>query len=302
MSAPVAVFAHKRPDHLRLVLDALARNSGFEDATLFVYSDGAQGPHDQEAVARVRGLVASCGLANVKLIESPRNRGLVESIRHGVGELTDEFGRVIVVEDDLVVGRHFLQFMNAGLDRYQSSDRVFQICGSLFPAAVGRRPRAFFVPLASSWGWATWKSTWDEFATCDLDGGLERLRRSSALRRGFDLDGQYPMYFTLRRSAAGRTQSWAVWFQLYAFLNEKLALWPPHSLVGNIGVDGAGVHGRWFRRRSTDGVAKSSDDPVSSFPDSVEVDEATWAEVRRSIGSAHPRTYRVISSWTGLVP
>jgi hypothetical protein len=296
------VFAHRRPDHLRRVFDALVRNKGFDESKIFVYSDGAKNEVDEDDVALVRSLVSGLRFPNVKLIESPGNKGLVRSIHDGVTELIEDFGRVIVLEDDLVVGRYFLSFMNTGLDRYCDCERVVQVCGFTFSNAAVHQYDALFVPMASSWGWATWKRTWDRFNATDMSAGLAELRQSAPLRRSFDLDGRYPMYLTLRRSAAGRTESWAIWLQLYTFLSGGLALWPASSLVRNIGNDGSGVHSRWTRRRSPEGACELADRPLSSFPEQVDVDPAAWEQVRRAVAAANPASFRLLSAWTGRFP
>lgn len=308
MNAPVAVFVYNRPDHLRRVLDALGANRGFDDTFVFVYSDGPRTAADEDLVQQVRGVVGAFGRRNVKLIESTRNQGIACSIRSGVAQLTDELGRVVVLEDDLVTSSYFLEYMNAALERYRECENVLQVCGFLPGGRIDGTPDSFFVPLSSSWGWATWQRAWAPFSAADLDPGLEKLRHSASLRRRFDLEGHYPMYLSLRRSATGRfglrrsagrsPDSWAVWWQLHLFLTEGLALWPSRSLVRNIGGDGSGAHSRRLRRDATSSVDEVSHRPVLSFPTLVKVDTADWNKVLEAFDATHPKWYRWLSSLT----
>lgn len=43
--------------------------------------------------------------------------------------IVNKYGKVIVLEDDLVTNRYFLLFMNDGLDRYQNEQKVTGITG-----------------------------------------------------------------------------------------------------------------------------------------------------------------------------
>lgn len=305
-NAPVALFVYNRPRHLRHVLDALSANRGFADTPVFVYSDGPGTPADEERVQRVRSLVNTVGHRNVKLVERARNMGIACSVRSGVAELTDEFGRVVVLEDDLVTSTHFLEYMNAALTRYETYDNVLQVCGFLPRGRIAGIDDCFFIPLTSSWGWGTWQRAWASFIAADLDDGLAKLHESTALRRRFDADGHYPMYFSLRRSTSRRlrrrseasTESWAVWWQLHLTLAEGLALWPSRSLVRNIGGDGSGVHSRWFRQDSAKSVSTVSDRPIVSFPTAAEMDRAVWRKVLEAFDATHPAWYRWLSSLT----
>lgn len=302
MHAPVVLFAYKRPDHLRRTLQALERNEGFDQTPVFVCSDGPKAAADEEAVAQVRELIRGCGRPNVELIESRENRGLYRSVVGGVTRLVNEFGRIIVLEDDLVTTPYFLGYMNAALDRYEQQERVLQICGFGVGTDLAGIPETFFTPVASSWGWGTWKRAWNDFTDADPLEGYQRLSASADLRHRFDLDGRYPMYFTLRRSCRGLPDSWAVLWQLFVFLNGGLALWPSASLVENIGSDGQGSHSRWSRRDATAMVAAAARSPVLSFPAEVEVDPEVWSRVVESLVAANPSWHRLVSAWTRWFP
>ena len=85
---------------------------------------------------------------------------------------------MIAVEDDLVVAPGFLEFLNRGLDRYADAEQVFQISGYMYPGRYGEH-EAFFLPMISCWGWATWKRAWAHydgkmsgFAQLTADGKL----------------------------------------------------------------------------------------------------------------------------------
>lgn len=302
MNAPVILFAYNRPDHLRRTLDALAANCGFDETTLFVCCDGPKAAADEEGVDRVRSLVRAFPRANLNLLESDINKGSARSIREGVSQFVEEFGRVVIIEDDLVTSRYFLAYMNAALDQYAAAERVLQVCGFGVRTGFERIPETFFTPLVSSWGWGTWKRAWDGFAKADLDAGFKELQQSQRLRHQYDLEGRYPMYFSLRRSIRRQTQTWDIRWQLYLFLTEGLALWPARSFVKNIGADGSGVHGGRWRRDASEMVTDLADRPIQSFPSRTEVDLEVWRAVRQAVVAANPIWHRWLTWWTRQFP
>ncbi len=238
--APVALFVFNRPWHLRQCVEALKRNRLSPETKLIVYSDGAARESDKTKVADVRSYVKALrGFESLDVIERDRNYGVAESIIAGVSEVVDRFGEVIVLEDDLRISPHFLQFMNHGLAFYRGNDKVISIHGYIYPIK-GSLTETFFIRGADCWGWATWKRGWDLF---ENDGKklLADLRQKN-LQHQFDLDGTYPYTQMLQDQVEGKIDSWAIRWYASAFLNGKLTLYPGRSLVQNIGMDRSGRH------------------------------------------------------------
>jgi hypothetical protein len=241
--APIALFVYNRPQHTRRTLQALRRCQGASQSALYVFSDGPRTPQAEAAVREVRELVnAIDGFASVEVNERETNLGLAKSIIDGVGQLCDAFGRVIVVEDDLVVAPGFLTYLNVALGHYENEPQVMQVAGHMFPVDVPVEEDAFFLPFVSSWGWATWARAWQEF---DADAsGYQELKANAARRKEFDMDGAYEYFSMLENQLAGKIDSWAILWNLSVFMNAGMVLYPKRTLVENAGFDGSGVHTR----------------------------------------------------------
>ena len=242
MTALVALFAYARPAHLARVLHALAANPEASGTELHIYCDGPSGPAVEPAVAEVRRLARRArGFRAVRVVERDRNLGLHASITGGVAELLEGHERLIVLEDDLVVGRGFLGYMNRALDVYAGREEVASVHAYVYPVGAGL-PETFFLRGADCWGWGTWRRAWRHFRA---DGAaLAEELRARGLVRAFDLDGAYPFYRMLRRRVAGRNDSWAILWHASAYLAGMYTLYPGRSLVENIGLDGSGSHCR----------------------------------------------------------
>src|SRR5690554_7534108 len=128
--------------------------------------------------------------------------------------------------------------MNEALDKYEADDRIGHIHGFCYP--INNLPDAFLIKWVGSWGWATWKRSWQLF---NPDGKvlLNEIRRRN-LTRKFDFNGKYPYTRMLRRQVRGENDSWAIRWNASLFLNNILSVNAGKSLVKNIGLDGSGTH------------------------------------------------------------
>jgi hypothetical protein len=70
--------------------------------------------------------------------------GLADSIIDGVSMLAHRYGKVIVLEDDLVTSPYFLHYMNEALSIYENDDRVMHIAGYIPPINTKDLPEPFF--------------------------------------------------------------------------------------------------------------------------------------------------------------
>lgn len=238
--SPIALFAYNRPEHTRKTVEALALNDLAPESDLFVFSDGLKNPEDKVPVAMVRDYVRGiCGFRSVTVVERERNWGLSRSIILGVTEIVNRFGRIVVLEDDMVTSKFFLCYMNEALELYAKEDSVISIHGYLMPVNA-ELPETFFLLGADCWGWGTWKRGWDLF---ESDGAklLNELKTRN-LEKRFDYNGTYNFSSMLKEQVRGNNDSWAVRWYAAALLNNKLTLYPGKSLVQNIGCDDSGTN------------------------------------------------------------
>ena len=105
-----------------------------------------------ESVEEVRAFIKSIqGFKKINIIEREKNWGLANSIIDGVTSIINEYGKIIVLEDDLVTSPYFLRFMNHNLDLYSGDDQVASIHGYVYP--INDLPEVFFLKGADCWGW-----------------------------------------------------------------------------------------------------------------------------------------------------
>ena len=238
--APILLFAYNRPAHIRRCVESLLANTLAGESDLFVFSDAPKTDADKPGVEEVRAALRDIhGFHSVSIVERDTNWGLARSIIDGVTRLVESRGRVIVVEDDLVVAPYFLQFMNDALDVYEDEPRVGHIQACDFTQDT-HLPDTFLIKWTGSWGWATWKRAWQHF---NPDGSqlLQQLEERG-LTQTFDFNGKYGFTRMLRRQIEGKNNSWAIRWNASLFLKDILSLNVGRSLVSNEGFDGSGTN------------------------------------------------------------
>lgn len=238
--APILLFVYNRPEHVRRNIQALLKNELAAESELFIYSDAAKDENSQTAVEEVRAFIRSIqGFKKITITERAENWGLARSIIDGVTTQINRYGRVIVLEDDLVVAPHFLQFMNDALETYRDEERVghIQACDFTHDPSL---PDTFLIKWTGSWGWGTWDRAWKHF---NADGkALLTELESRKLTYTFDFNGKYGYTRMLRRQIEGKNNSWAIRWNASLFLKGILSLNVGKSLVQNEGFDGSGTN------------------------------------------------------------
>jgi hypothetical protein len=256
--APVAMFVYARPDHTAATLAALAANDGAKETDLHIFADAPRHDGVKPAVAAVRALISQvAGFRSVALHLADLNLGCSASIKRGIGQLLEQYGRMISIEDDIVTRPAFLRFINEGLERYQHRADIFAICGYNYPADVVALPRdyphdIYLCRRPSPWGWGTWADRWRQVDWSLAD--YEQFWKNPALRDRFR-EGGHDMPGQLRFAHEGRVDAWDIQFSYAKLKSDAFTVVPVKTLVDNIGFDGSGEHSQTsarYRPRDTD--------------------------------------------------
>lgn len=276
MPAPVVVFGFNRPDVFGKTIRALKNNSLATDTNLYIFIDG---PRNEEDAPKVDDVVkiahAVTGFKSVTVNASPLNKGLANSIISGVTEIIKQYGRVIVVEDDLIVATSFLTYMNQFLDKYEHDYRIFQVSG--FGVKI-KPPKDYNYDIymhirAQSWTWGTWKGRW-ETVDWKVSDFIE-LSRNKKKQRAFN-EGGSDLFDMLKGYMNGINNSWYIRFNYSMFKQKKYAIVPVKSLVLNEGFGAEATHCNTYNRYKVDfqGEEKS----FFTSPDTIEPDARLYQQ------------------------
>lgn len=244
--APIVLFCYNRPWHVEQTLNALSLNHGADQSVLYIFCDGPKAEVTQEQIEKineVRKVVRQKKWCKDVIIkESSSNKGLANSIIDGVSEVVEEYGKVIVLEDDMITSAAFLMYMNKALDFYKDMSTVFSISGYNYPSSKLEIPNDYpydtYVSLrSSSWGWATWKEKW---RVVDWDVSVfEQIVNNKYIKGAFARMGD-DVFEMLSNQQSGKLDVWSIRFSLAHFVNHAITIYPKTSYVDNIGNDGSG--------------------------------------------------------------
>jgi len=272
--APIALFVYNRPEHTRRTIAHLQKNVLADESRLFIFSDAGKAEADTSKIEQVRHIINNVdGFKSVKVIERKQNMGLANSVIEGVTQLVNEYGKVIVFEDDLLSSPYTLQYFNDALDKYANEQRVMHIGAYMYNIKVNSLPETFFYRAASSWGWATWDRAWKNFEP-DIDKLIAQFDKEKISR--FSIEHTMNFWRQMHEFKAGKNNSWAIRWYASIFLKGGLTLNPSKSLINNIGNDGSGVHSNPESMYQV----HISQKPVRYFPDEIKENPEAYAAIK----------------------
>jgi len=256
--APIVLFVYKRLDTLELCVASLKRNALCSESELYIYADAAARAEDKEKVEAVRSFIDRInGFKKITVIKAKKNKGLANSVIGGVSEVISMHGKVIVLEDDLIVSDNFLHFMNEALDYYAAEKRVLSISGFTTPVKVPARYASdvYFTKRVFSWGWATWKEKWEniDWQVADYTVFASNKRKQKEFNvMGSDSSPK------VHKQMSGKIDSWAIRWYYHQFKHQLYTVFPVQSKVMYNGFNSDATHSGQNDRRFKTHIEKEA--------------------------------------------
>ncbi len=237
--APIILFVYKRLAHTAQVITSLQANKEAASSELYIYSDAAKSVSDEAEVNAVRSFAGKVtGFKAAHLHVFDKNQGLASAITQGVSAVIAKHGRVIVLEDDVIVSPSFLEYMNNALNKYQHQKTIWHISGWNYPIkTTAIHTDVFFLRTMNCWGWGTWDDRWQHY-----EKNPHKLLNSWSTSdiKAFNLDHHVNFWSQVKKNAQGKLNTWAIFWYSTIFSHQGLCVNPTHSLTLNIGHDGSG--------------------------------------------------------------
>lgn len=224
----IVVICYNRPDSLKRLLGSIdkAKYPESEDVTLVISIDNS----GEDAVANVAKEYKWTHGEKV-IIERKERMGLKAHVL-ACGDLTAEYGSIIVLEDDLYVSPAFYEYSVQALDFTEGNDRIggVSLYNHLFNVHARRSFTAiddgydnWYFQFASSWGQAYLKSQWDSFKEWMLT-----------------YDGQDIAKATVPANVSGwSAKSWLKYYIAYLIDTDRYFIYPRISYTTNYGDVGS---------------------------------------------------------------
>ena len=239
-NAPIVIFAYNRPAHFWKTLSELSRCIMANQSSVYVYLDGPKEATDKQLQEQI---LSSCYQLRPKfekltIIQREKNLGLSKNIINGVSEILTKYKRIIVLEDDILVSKSFITFMNIALNHYREQKNIWHISSYNHLKPQLSDPKPFFTQTMNCWGWATWEDRWTHFSkevkmpSKYFQNYLQYIK--------FNYIYSSDLHSQLLLNYNKKIDTWSIYWYITIFLNKGLCLSPNLSLSMNIGLDGSG--------------------------------------------------------------
>jgi hypothetical protein len=240
--APLALFTYNRLEETKQTILALQQNYLAKETELYVFSDGPKNEDAREKVLGVRKFLQTIkGFKKVTVYQSQTNKGLATSIIEGVSKLLKNNNSVVVMEDDLITTRNFLNYMNDALNYFEYDKSIYTVSG--YSPRIKNLDRDTFYTHSRSfpWGWATWKEKWDE-DFFDIEKIKKYIFKKSYLLDEFDRNIGSDASEMLLKTIDGKISSWYIRWVFNNYLLGRKTIYPVLSKVENIGNSKEATH------------------------------------------------------------
>lgn len=276
---PICLFTFNRLEELKKSVNSLSECIGINDFEIHVFSDGPRNEIDEKSVNEVRNFLREQSVIKIhKFYFEKENKGLANSVIEGVTQVINEYNRVIVLEDDLLYAKNFLQFMKQAIEFYEQNDTIYSISGYTpnLKSLQNDNGDFYFCPRASSWGWATWKNRWD---SVDWEVKSYNSFKYDLKKRYTFTKGGIDLPRMLDHQMKGKIDSWAIRFVYQQFLNNQYTIYPSKSKIKNIGIGASATHTKKGARFNTS--LDSGEQLKFEFKSKVELDKTIMKDFRK---------------------
>ena len=265
--APVLLLGYNRPQQMRGLIQSL---SPLEPKLILFAVDGPKNyrSNDVDLVRQTQDLIKEITWnAEIRTRFRVSNLGLRRAVVDAVTWANSEYGRVIVLEDDVRAGPQLLDFLNHNLMAHEESTRIAHINGyNLVPEEHLTNPdqasRLSIYP--ESYAWATWDRAWqkyDDDLTWAKNASLEDLKKICGTTIGALRWKQ-----NFADAASQRIDTWAYRWLASMWEHNWLMVSPNRNIARYTGWEG-GTHTRSHQRWNEIPLKEV---PAGSYPESEE--------------------------------
>ena len=131
-----------------------------------------------------------------------------------------KFNKVIVIEDDLLLSKFFLDYMNLCLKNYKDEKRIWHINGWSYPFMKNSKNDINFLGSMNCWGWGTWKNRWS-FLTLNEKYLISNFSNKNI--HNFNISSSMNHFEQILRNQKKTLSSWAVFWHATIFKNNGIS-------------------------------------------------------------------------------
>lgn len=240
----ILIIIFNRPDFSALLLKQLEI---LKPTKLYIVSDGARDEQEKIIVEESRMIFNTIGWkCDIKYNYATYNMGLKNRIISGIDWVFENEEQLIILEDDCIPHPDFFPFCETMLAKYKNDENVMCIngCNLNQILTINNNASYFFSRYANSWGWATWRDSWNKFDR-DLKG-LHDTDINTKFKRVLPSGLRARLYwkYIFSKVQSSHINSWAFRWMFTLFENNAFAIVPKINLISNKGADSRSTNTR----------------------------------------------------------
>lgn len=255
--APIAIFTYNRLDVLQKMMKTLEECNNVSNYEVYIFNDApnCNKLDDNNKVNIVREYLIKKSNNNVfkkmNLIFAKRHKGCARSIIDGLNMIFEKYDRVIDIEDDLLLARDFLNYINDGLEFFKDNNKIWSISAFTSPLSSLKEYKnsVFLGERATSWGFGIWKNRWESI-DWEMSWYYEFKNNKDRINNfgewGYDLPDM------LMAQAEHFIDAWDVVSCYTQYLNNMMTVFPVKSKSYNIGLFGTHYDGENISQQEID--------------------------------------------------
>ena len=276
----ILVLGFNRPKFLDTTLSSLKSNSNLSEANLVFSLDGPRENKDAQLVKECKKVFDKFDrqVHHATKLYSEINEGLRTKVIQSVTEAFKTVDKLLVLEDDCLMGGSSLGFFSWGFQQMDSKNDIGVISGTYL--GPSKPNKAFLAKRFSSWGWATNKQTWDRFLE-SMYSQVPLVELKSEILR-LTHEDSFPYRYEYRKisKSLSKLDSWAIPFDMFLRSENLLAIKPTVNQIQNLGFGNNATHtGRGFALSIETGSLSIPELALSGRDESFNIERAeAWSK------------------------
>jgi hypothetical protein len=270
-NTPVALFVFNRP-HVTAKNFQVLR--ALKPSRLFIIADGPRSGNfaDENLCREVRDIVEVIDWpCETSRLYANQNLGGRISIPNGLNWVFSLVEECIILEDDCVPGLSFFQYCAELLNHYRDDGRIMTIGGFRYDGPDEFNGDSFFFSkYPATWGWATWRRTWEKY---DLDmAKWAQLRETDWLKKLLGNNDYVTYWCRIFDLMCDNMDAWDYALTFSCWLNDGLSIRSKVNLISNLGFGDGATHTLYENDIISSRQIRTMSFPLN-FPKTVTVDQ-----------------------------
>ena len=239
----ICILAHNRLRHLKKTLKSVIKYKNKKDK-IFIFLDIHSNKYSTKKILlckKVQNYLENIKSNKIFVLKSKSNIGPKKNWYKAYGHMFKIYKKVIVLEDDIVIKKNFLNFMHYYLNKYEKNSKIMSITGYSSHVELPKNYNydCYLSNRSMSWSKATWKRVWIKFKKINTNHKIiinNKKNLSLLAQAGEDL------LRIIKLDYLKKVNSFQVWWIWNIIKNKGYCINPVKNLVNNIGFDGSGHH------------------------------------------------------------